>query len=277
MNESLQVLSNAEEFASDIFLIHLVRLQQHVQHIIQAGPYDEPQYPQNPGAPLVIHLQSLDRTLSDFQNSVPSSLHEDLLRRDFLAMHVHSARMFLYEVGLYDEPWQIAATQKRLDMLWACSEAIISFFDVFLALAEESFFSFPYAIWGQMQDALLITSRLSILNVQGWAHGLVNENLQLPAILSRITEKLEKANALAKADWLTGESDGLIGNVLEKIDRIRRWFEEYVASERAVPGPITNQGGERAAGRDQGDVQAAAWIDDIFWEELIAECQPLQF
>lgn len=277
MNESLQVLSNAEEFQIDILLIRLVRLQQHVQHIIQAGPYDEPQHPQNPGAPLVIHLQSLDRTLSDFQDSVPSSLQEDSWRRDFLAMHLHSARMLLYEVGLYDEPWQIAATQKRLDVLWACSEAIISFFDVFLALPEESFFSFPYAIWGQMQNALLITSRLSILNVQGWAHGLVNENLQLLAILSRITEKLEKANTLAKAGWLAGNSDGLIGNVLDKIARIRRWFEDYVASERAVPGPIMNEGAERVVGGDQGNVQETAWIDDIFWEELMAECQPLQF
>lgn len=197
-------------------------------------------------------------------------------------MHLHSSRIFLFEVGLYDSPWLSATDPKRLDVLWACLESLRSYFEVFLAFQEDKFFSLPYSLWGQLAHSLLITSRLSLLGVQGLNGILIENELQFCVVMDKVKYKLQIANAFAEATWLAGNRDGLINGVLEKLERIRKWFQEYTASEGHVPdltgsdrpdGDGSGSGGA-GTGREE-DRQGSAWIDDAFWEELMSDYPPL--
>ncbi len=74
MEDALERLVASGERESDVLLYYLVRLQQIVQDITQAIPYDEPQDSQSCGAPFLMHVKMLDKSLSDFQKSMPASL-----------------------------------------------------------------------------------------------------------------------------------------------------------------------------------------------------------
>ena len=74
MEEQLQILLSHEEYHGDVLLAELVRLQRIVQDITQIVPYDEPHRPRSFGMPFLMHLKSLDRSLQDYENSLPEIL-----------------------------------------------------------------------------------------------------------------------------------------------------------------------------------------------------------
>lgn len=74
MDAALRALVDANEYAGDALLAQLVRVQQLVQQMAEVVPYDEPQSSRGSVAPLTMHLRSLERSLQEFQNSLPPSL-----------------------------------------------------------------------------------------------------------------------------------------------------------------------------------------------------------
>lgn len=74
MEDALEHLLASQERESDVLLYYLVRLQQIVQNITQVIPYDEPYASHSCGAPFVMHIKMLDKSLSDFQSSLPAPL-----------------------------------------------------------------------------------------------------------------------------------------------------------------------------------------------------------
>jgi hypothetical protein len=74
MDKALTDLLTSQERHGDILLAQLVRMQKIVHEITQVVPYDEPDRPRARGAPFVMHVKTLDKTLTDFQESLPPSL-----------------------------------------------------------------------------------------------------------------------------------------------------------------------------------------------------------
>lgn len=74
MDKALAELLASQEREGDILLAHLVHTQKIVHEITQVVPYDEPDRPRARGAPFVMHVKTLDKTLTDFQESLPPSL-----------------------------------------------------------------------------------------------------------------------------------------------------------------------------------------------------------
>ncbi|OAA70128.1 hypothetical protein LEL_09944 [Akanthomyces lecanii RCEF 1005] len=261
MEDALEHLLASQERESDVLLYYLVRLQQIVQNITQAVPYDEPHAPHTCGAPLVMHIKMLDKSLSDFQSSLPASLR-------------HHARIFLYEVSLYDAPWQGTLPHQRLDGLWSCVEAMHSFFKIFCAMPNESCITIPYALWGQLSHALLTSSRVCLVNIVGWDKSIMDSDKKFLPILDTVMNRLEASQKYAKMTWLGEADDAILERIISKFGWMRKWFEEH-AGGQSTTGHETAPTDANFIKNGMQEIQESILMDSRFWEEIMAEYQIL--
>lgn len=195
-------------------------------------------------------------------------------------MQHHAANIFVHEIGLYSPPWTDLldiTLSHRVNVMWSCLQATKSFFQSFLAVSPHNIITLPYSIWAQLAYALLISSRLSLLQIRGWNNDLVKQEVPLCTILDQIAEKLESTTRVSP-----GKYDCRFGRVCVKLRLIKRWFQEQnpVVSEVATGGmqsPNQNSpGGHTYSDMLQADLTNSR-LDGNFWEELMNDFQPLAF
>lgn len=186
-------------------------------------------------------------------------------------MHLSTARIFLYEVSLYDAPWQGTLPHQRLDGLWSCVEAMHSFFEIFCAMSNESYITIPYALWGQLSHALLTSSRVSLVGIAGWDKSLLDSDKKFLPNLDTVIRRLDASQKYAKLAWLGEADDAILERIISKFGWMRRWFEEHTG-EKGVRGV------EMAASCDADfvqdgiqEIQESVFMDSRFWEEIMAE------
>lgn len=187
-------------------------------------------------------------------------------------MHLITARVFLYEVSLYDAPWEGTTTRKRLDGLWSCVDSLRSYFEVFCSCSVESYVFLPYALWGQLSHALLTLSRVCLVDIDGWDRSLIEEDMHFPVAISRIMERLQSCQRYAKANWLGDVDDLILGRVLRKFEWAKSWYEGHVGEDTSgEKQTISNQD---MVSDNFGDLNTM-FMDSRFWEEIIAEYEAL--
>ncbi|KAJ5597050.1 hypothetical protein N7450_003508 [Penicillium hetheringtonii] len=264
LNQALEILAEAREHPADELLVHHVRLQSLVEQIAQVAPFDDPQGPHSSWAPITMHIRYLDQQLTGLTQSATK-----LNGNHVWLIHIHAARIFLYEAGLYDSLWQNANTgarQQRLDTMWKCLASTKALFEVFLSMPDHTIFTASYALWGHLAYALLIASRLCLSKVEGWDVDLVRTELDFSQILEMVTQKTDQGNAFARTHWLRDSaSDEMMDRVKMKTRRVQTWFNQYFPRILSQNGPIVGMG---------PDPSFLLGIDDMFWEELIIGFQP---
>ncbi|KAJ3474316.1 hypothetical protein NLG97_g9899 [Lecanicillium saksenae] len=267
MENALEQLLASQERESDVLLYHLVRLQNIVQDITTAIPYDEPCATQSRGMPFVMHVKMLAQSLSKFQVSLPAALQDN----DILLMNIHTANIFLYEVSLYDAPWEGTILQQRLDGLWSCVEALHAFFRTFCAMPAASYIILPYSIWGQLSHALLLLSRVCIVEIDGWDKSLIGDDKKFLFTLDNVMARLYASHSFAKTNWLGQTEDAILQRVISKFGWMRKWFVEHTGektdSTAVAAGPMEN-GFLADCGQE---FQENIFMDSRFWEEIMAE------
>ncbi|CAI7574928.1 unnamed protein product [Penicillium pancosmium] len=264
LNQALQILVETGKQPGDELLVLHVRLQSLVEQIAQVAPFDDPQGPHSSWAPITMHIRYLEQQLTNITQSATK-----FNGNCQWLIHVHAARIFLYEAGLYDPLWQNANTgarQQRLDTMWKCLAATKSLFEVYLSMPDHMLFTASYALWGLLAYGLLIASRLCLSKVEGWDVDLVRTELDFSQILELVTQKTDQGNAFARAHWLgDGGSDELVDRITMKTRRVQTWFNQYFPRIFAQHDPALAMG---------PDPSFLLGIDDMFWEELITGFQP---
>lgn len=205
-------------------------------------------------------------------------------------MHLCTVRIFLYEVGLYDAPWEGASAHQRLDGMWACVEAIGAFIDTFCRLPVEVYITMPYVLWGHLSHALLTSSRACLVRFDGWDSDLLDDRLQFPAALDAVTARLVLCHQFAKQHWLGDDRDDVIlARVTKKFAWIRSWFEEHTGRKHPRRGDAGAAAAAATAGDVAGlvacdakvvvggmqDVRSEMFMDSRFWEEILTEYQAM--
>ena len=186
-------------------------------------------------------------------------------------MHLHTARIFLYEVGLYEMPWADTAGGERLNALLACSSHLRAFFETFFKFPGEAFLVLPYSLWGQLAHALLITSRLCLLDYQGWSDEFIDEEMRICAVLDRCKYKLEDANHFARQGWLFNSGDLIIDKVQMKFGWMKRWYEEYTLSKQDQVSQT--ESGQLRSKLVAGGQMEKCMLDDCDWEDVMTSVQ----
>lgn len=161
--------------------------------------------------------------------------------------------------------------------MWSCLQATKSFFQSFLAASSHYIITLPYSIWAQLAYALLISSRLSLLQIKGWDNDLVKQEVPLCTILDQIAEKLEYTTQQSP-----GVYDSRFGRVCVKLRLIKRWFQEQnpvgseVTTSSMQPPNRDSPGGHTYSDMLHADLTNNR-LDGDFWEELMNDFQPLTF
>ena len=189
-------------------------------------------------------------------------------------MHLMTARVFLYEVSLYDAPWEGTTTRKRLDGLWSCVDSLKSYFDIFCSCCVESYVFLPYALWGQLSHALLTLSRVCLVDIEGWDRSLIEEAMHFSAVISRVMERLQSCQRFAKVNWLGETDDSVLGRVVTKFGWVRAWYEDHVGEGEAYSGSKQTSICQDTASGDFGDLNTM-FMENKFWEEIMAEYEAL--
>lgn len=76
MQDALDWLVDANEYPTDTLLAYLVRSQKIVNEVAQIVPFDEPDNPRCRGEAFMMHLKTLDSSLTAFQQTLPPSLEK---------------------------------------------------------------------------------------------------------------------------------------------------------------------------------------------------------
>jgi hypothetical protein len=117
-------------------------------------------------------------------------------------MHYYLIEISLYEAAMNEdiEPSQYGTYPfARLSLLHACLNSTKLLFDTFQVFPPSQVFDLPYTIWTLLEHAIVVLSRLSSFQTEGWDHGYVRSIFDFAGCMDRLTQRLDEATALAEA------------------------------------------------------------------------------
>lgn len=197
-------------------------------------------------------------------------------------MHLSTARIFLYEVSLYDAAWDDSPHQ-RIDALWSCVESLRSFFSTFRSIRKDSYITMPYTVWGQLSHALLTCSRVTLVEFDGWDASQLDDDVGFLATLDVLTERFVAAQNHAKRLWLGKADDTILNRVITRFTWVRSWFEKYTAERHAMPRSTRcTETTDAVTPRNRDsvpavtdDIQGVPLMDGRFWESILEDWQAM--
>lgn len=87
-------------------------------------------------------------------------------------------------------------------------------------------------------------------------------------LVERLLNFLEEANYYAGVNWLAGEPDPIIMRAMGKVKFIQKWWHN------TQPGLSPSQ---LQPFSPKFDFPNGSVLGDDFWDELMRDCEPLQF
>lgn len=97
----------------------------------------------------------------------------------------------------------------RYSMLFACLNSAKSSFEAFFSLPIYIDFDLPYTVWTLLGHMLVVVSRLTLFNADGWDQAYMRNNLDFFDILNKLARRLEDATAYVTSSADGGGSDSM--------------------------------------------------------------------
>jgi len=157
-----------------------------------------------------------------------------------LLLHYHSTEIHLFEVGLCKLPAPVNYTFQRLDALYSCLLATRSYFDIVLSVPVELYFSLPIVSHATLPHALVIFSKLSLIEVDGWDLSYVRQTMNFATVLDQIASKLEEAKKVMEIDPLATVHSDAFSHYARKLRRVKGWWDAKFATDPAEVAPLQN-------------------------------------
>ncbi|KAJ5180594.1 zn 2cys6 transcription factor [Penicillium capsulatum] len=266
MDKQLNDLLDTRERESDLLLARMVQIQQFAERVVDTVSYEETDGSQIHHAPVVLHLRALRNEFRTQAQSYPSHIED----REILQLQKYVVEIMIHENGLYNAFWEApSSTNERIDVLWTLLQSIKSFFEIFWNLSDLAIHEIPYSSWGLSTYVILIFSRLSMLECPGWDHEVAKDNIEFVAVLDALIAKTMSASDYGAARWLSGAQDEVCRRILEKLRFIKSWWQaSRPGANLAELKPISPYLDPAASG---------TFLGDDFWEDLMRDCEPLQF
>ncbi|MCJ1382984.1 hypothetical protein MMC17_006097 [Xylographa soralifera] len=256
----LNVLEENAQHPSDEYLIQLVRLQNIAEEISRALPRSDLESPHSSTASIALCIRNLQVKLETFRNMLPIHLQQN----PFLLMHYHSALIYLTETAL-SIPFP-----SRQATLQACLASVHGFLYSLFSVPTFEYSKFTYISWLQLYRAILVLSKLSSFESDGWDPSHVRGVVDLSLILDGIIGRFEELQAVLETRGQPVNDDALIPRVIPKLRQYKEGFErksvalmgnDPMASQKAAEQPAQNDA------EDMSDVMFYQ-LDEAFWEEI---------
>ncbi|MCJ1312744.1 hypothetical protein MMC25_006420 [Agyrium rufum] len=233
MDECCNVISEAQEYQSDVFLLRLVKLQTIVDRMTSSLPYEDVESGQRASATTEMVIKALQNELEIFKSSLPPQLQQDSV----LLLHYYSASMYLNEIALYDFlPHGVSDTTPflRLTTLYNCLLSAKAFWDLNLSVAPANYHFLPFTLWIQSSHAILLTSKLSFFKACDWDAAHARSIVDLSSILTTLIEqggKIQDAIGIDRSDLRDGEFTDTFDMARKKFTLIKAYHEARLVAE----------------------------------------------
>ncbi|OQV08214.1 Fungal specific transcription factor domain-containing protein [Cladophialophora immunda] len=195
-DECCRAISEAAEYPTDVYVVHLARLHGMAGRISCIRTQEDWHVnPVSTSAPIGACVKSLESELLQLRNSFPQLSHQNIV----LLMHYYLMEIFLYEAALNDnmEPLRYGTYPfARLGMLCACLNSTKLCFDTISSFPLSELFDLPHTIWTILGHAIVVLSKLSLLRAAGWDPEYVRSVLDVSECMDVLVRRLDKAKAL---------------------------------------------------------------------------------
>lgn len=260
LEDCCTALSAAAEYPSDTLLLQLVELDRVAERyspILGAQSIA--------GMPILSYINCFEEDLRRYQRNLPPVLADN----DFMQLNVLSALVCLYEPILSTEHDN---TIHKVSALHGCLAHIGRFLETFLTLSVADCPRFPFMLWIQMAQVIMMLSRLSFLVVEGWDLNYIrNSSMNFSSVAERMIQMME---GVAQQDnQKTAPSNGLSAKYLLYADKMRlckKWYDSKVKAETESAASTT----DATAGLSAYDVPLEALfegLDSNIWAEFPAD------
>lgn len=225
-DECCHAISQAAEYPTDTYVVHLARLHAMADRISCTLTHKDWQVTPNfTSVPIGACVESLEVELVQLRNSFPEQPQQNskppvctewMFRVShslaLLLMHYHLMEIFLYEPALNDnmDPLRYGTYPfARLNMLYACLNSTKRCFDTISSFPPSELFDLPHTIWTILGYAIVVLSRLSLLRAAGWDPEHVRSVIDISESMDSLLRRLDEAKAFA------GTPSGEIGQNME--------------------------------------------------------------
>lgn len=194
-------------------------------------------------------------------------------------MHYHSVEMSLYEIALNDEVASLRYGMypfARLNMLYSCMNATRRYFDAVGSLSLAEWFDLPYTIWAAMGHAIVVLSKLCLINADGWDQAYVQTIIDFPTMIDTLAQKLDGAKVVAESsseqigpNVYTRDVSKSFAMFLATLHRCRAAHDKYMAQiNRSVSLETTTE--DSAKNLFVPDpIAFFEFLEEDFWNQFV--------
>ncbi|KAI9721706.1 MAG: hypothetical protein M1812_002040 [Candelaria pacifica] len=228
-------LRDAAEYATDKYLLYIVRLQyilEKIDHLsIQKGANID-----TPESAVEAYMWALKSDLDVFRERLPFAMSDSFL----LVTQYYTVELFLYQISLLDPtresdpsrpfPW----VPWRLEMLCAGLISARSMLGSFLSLPLDAARAFNNSQWVQIGFAITVASKLSIAATERAVARETMSYRQSLGMSNLLRQCVFRTGSLA-TDFVDehGERD-VFYHYEQRGKRIQTWYESHVAPDNAI-------------------------------------------
>ena len=258
VDECCCILTEAAEFPTDTSVGHLTRIHGQAYNIAQTFTRDG--YHMTPAlasAPTGACVKALEADLLRLKSSFPEGAHHNgmqdravgalwLTCSAILFMHYYIVEIFLYERAIDERdqsPQYSAYPFTRLHMLHACLNSTRLCFDTFHAIPLSRLFDLPYTTWTSLGHAIVVLSKLSLLQTTDWDHEYVQNVLNFSECMDKLVQTLDNAKASAEStmerdgqNWLPQNVPQLFSMLPGTLQRVKAVHEAMHAAQISASG-----------------------------------------
>ncbi|KAJ5086911.1 hypothetical protein NUU61_008218 [Penicillium alfredii] len=241
IDDCCQILQHASEYATDAYLVHLIRVVHLADRVYHMTSY------QGSGSSVAL-TPPLGLSMHWFQaelQRLKGSFSCDMPHSAILLFHYNLLEILLYRISFNDE---VSDTQygdhplTRLDLLFRCLESTRSFFHNFYSLPSVYLPFFPFTYWCQLGQAAITLSRLTLYDSPGgeWDRTYVQSTIDFDATIDRLAQKLEEARPFAEQKSPgSDELPEIFGRMTARMQVVKEAHRRRkVALEQSPPDPL---------------------------------------
>ena len=244
IEDCAQVLLGAGEYQSDIGLVAQVRLQHIIDGIGQSLPFDRSNDAKSANLPIGLCIKSFLTELRSVEETLLNLCHSSKFSSTFpvvkicltykwcglvesLRLHYHIVEIHLYKIGLRETNNSSYSTHAlgRLEIIYACLNALKSFFEAYNAIPIHTYYSLPLSDFTHFTYAIIVLSKLTFLQEDFWDVSFAQQTVDLLQILDQAATQFEQAERTFTVDGLPIEENGLFSRWARKIRWVKAWYE----------------------------------------------------
>ncbi|KOS17646.1 hypothetical protein ESCO_002476 [Escovopsis weberi] len=271
------ILETTMEYASDEYLIRLVRIQQLTQSISLTMALD----PHQPGMqlPLTMVVQSFQQQIHEFRHSLPPHLSEDAT----LLNHLGIAQVLVTDISISDQHCNssVMPVTDRLELLWACVRSIRAFFDARVGHRCFEKPRFLMIVASDLAYAIITAMKLLMVSVPTWNPRQIVAELALYELLESHIQELGDLVARRRGKLHSGGARGAGAGAgpagaaegpprEDPMDRLRRLLKNGkelvdLQLQKMESAEVMGYEGERWMTDDLGEEMWANFMTDTAW------------